>query len=257
MSERVTPDPIVDKMLANRAAHPEHDRACVHCGDTFKSVDGHQCRTHYEPPAGAERRTEPLTMTVTRDDGRDVQFTRDADGFWFSGGYSLNTWSEMLLNEIASLRARAVLPAEGAGTGNPRFSEELQALSFAEQSDPPSWPPTVKDLTDRERDDLLEIMDLATRHDDSLVRKVARFAVDLTNENDSLSRRVAALEAEKEILTGAIRWALGEEGDFGDEPEPMKVNGREIRRRYYWRSTLREMAFPAALEEEKGTAANE
>ena len=34
---------LVDKILASRAANPEHDRGCLLCGATFVLAMGHQC----------------------------------------------------------------------------------------------------------------------------------------------------------------------------------------------------------------------
>lgn len=59
---------------------------------------------------------------------------------------------------------------------------------------------------------------------------------------DSVARRVdecIALRREVERLTSAIRWALGEEGEFPEEPEPL---AGKYRRRFWWRSELRKRA---------------
>lgn len=40
-------------------------------------------------------------------------------------------------------------------------------------------------------------------------------------------------------LESAIRWALGEEGEFPDEPEPLRG---KYRRKYHWRTELRRRA---------------
>jgi hypothetical protein len=49
-------------------------------------------------------------------------------------------------------------------------------------------------------------------------------------ERDALARRVAELE-------DAVRWALGERGVFESAPMMQKP-------RYWWRTTLRHLAFP-------------
>lgn len=66
----------------------------------------------------------------------------------------------------------------------------------------------------------------------------------------TLAAQLAAVRAERDALraqvaklTDAIRWALGEEGEFHSEPEP--VPGKP-RRRYWWRSELHQRAFPDA-----------
>lgn len=56
----------------------------------------------------------------------------------------------------------------------------------------------------------------------------------------------ARLRARVERLEGAIRWALGEEGEWDEEPPPI---AGKWRRRYWWRSELRERA---ALKESEG-----
>lgn len=47
----------------------------------------------------------------------------------------------------------------------------------------------------------------------------------------------------RERLEGAIRWALGEVGEFPEEPQPL---AGKYRQRYYWRTGLRERAGLAA-----------
>lgn len=39
---------IVDRILANRRAHPEHDIACLLCGETYFEAQGHACSA--KPP---------------------------------------------------------------------------------------------------------------------------------------------------------------------------------------------------------------
>lgn len=51
--------------------------------------------------------------------------------------------------------------------------------------------------------------------------------------------QVAFLEAENERLVSAIRWALGEEGEF--PPDPARESGK-WRQPYYWRTELRRRA---------------
>lgn len=48
------------------------------------------------------------------------------------------------------------------------------------------------------------------------------------------------LRKESERLASAIKWALGEEGEFGEEPEPL---AGKYRRRFWWRTELRQRAF--------------
>lgn len=48
----------------------------------------------------------------------------------------------------------------------------------------------------------------------------------------------AAME-ERDRLRAAIRWALGEEGEFGEEPPPL---AGQYRQRYWWRTELRNRA---------------
>ncbi len=66
-----------------------------------------------------------------------------------------------------------------------------------------------------------------------------------------VSARVLELEARNQQLESAIRWALGDEGDFGAEPPP--INGRWLRA-FWWRGELRSRAAlgvsPAAPEKE-------
>lgn len=57
---------------------------------------------------------------------------------------------------------------------------------------------------------------------------------------DAQAARIASLES-------AVRWALGEEGEFPSPPEP--IPGKLIRR-YYWRGELRERAFGGGSRDE-------
>lgn len=41
-------------------------------------------------------------------------------------------------------------------------------------------------------------------------------------------------------LEDAILWALGEKGEFGEEPKPL---AGKYRRRFWWRTELRQRAF--------------
>lgn len=52
--------------------------------------------------------------------------------------------------------------------------------------------------------------------------------------NGSLRGRVRQLES-------AVLWALGENGEFSEEPPPL---AGKYRRKYWWRTELRERAFP-------------
>lgn len=58
-------------------------------------------------------------------------------------------------------------------------------------------------------------------------------------KRDELQRDLTLLTAERDRLASAIRWALGEEGNFGEEPPPL---AGKYRRRYWWRSELRRRA---------------
>lgn len=63
---------------------------------------------------------------------------------------------------------------------------------------------------------------------------------------DALTADVARLRAEMEQLRNAIRWALGEEGEFMPaEDEPLRPDGSPVAR-YWWRSELRRRAALAA-----------
>lgn len=64
--------------------------------------------------------------------------------------------------------------------------------------------------------------------------------VGIVGKAEARKRQVRDLHHEVARLTGAIRWALGEEGEFGDEPPPLA--GR-YRMRFWWRSELRRRAF--------------
>ena len=55
---------------------------------------------------------------------------------------------------------------------------------------------------------------------------------------------IARLRNENARLCAAIRWALGEEGQFSEEPPPL--NGK-WRQRFWWRTELRERAGSALL----------
>lgn len=61
----------------------------------------------------------------------------------------------------------------------------------------------------------------------------------MINERHDLAALLTQKDAEIEKLTKAIRWALGEEGEFGTEPEPL---AGKYRRRFWWRSELRQRA---------------
>jgi hypothetical protein len=52
------------------------------------------------------------------------------------------------------------------------------------------------------------------------------------------------IEAERDRLREAVRWALGEVGEFGEEPAPL---AGKHRRRFWWRKELRARAFGADL----------
>lgn len=49
----------------------------------------------------------------------------------------------------------------------------------------------------------------------------------------------AAAEERIAQLESAIKWALGEEGEFGEEPEPL---AGKYRRQFWWRTELRRRA---------------
>jgi len=61
-----------------------------------------------------------------------------------------------------------------------------------------------------------------------------RLETTIKNQN----RRIAELEAQLATLDLAVKWALGEEGNFG--PRPKKVGT------YWWRTELRKRAYPPA-----------
>ncbi len=52
-------------------------------------------------------------------------------------------------------------------------------------------------------------------------------------------QRQKRADTKVERLTAAIRWALGEDGEFGEEPPPL---AGKCRRRYWWRTELRQRA---------------
>lgn len=54
-----------------------------------------------------------------------------------------------------------------------------------------------------------------------------------------LRAELTALREERDRLRAAIRWALGEEGEFGEEPPPL---AGQYRQRYWWRTELRNRA---------------
>lgn len=60
-------------------------------------------------------------------------------------------------------------------------------------------------------------------------------------------QRANRLARENRRLREAILWALGENGEFAPEPEPLA--GR-WRRRYWWRTELRRRAFGSASGEQ-------
>lgn len=72
------------------------------------------------------------------------------------------------------------------------------------------------------------------RHIDAVEAKSNSWKSKYKAEVGSLRGRVRQLES-------AIRWALGEEGEFGEEPPPL---AGKYRRRFWWRTELRERAFP-------------
>lgn len=58
-----------------------------------------------------------------------------------------------------------------------------------------------------------------------------------------LTAELAASQERERVLREAIEWALGERGEFGDEPAPLvTASGTAYRRRYWWRTKLRERA---------------
>lgn len=61
---------------------------------------------------------------------------------------------------------------------------------------------------------------------------------------------VVALRARVAQLEAAIRWALGEEGEFpGEEPPPL---AGKYRRRYHWRKELQQRAALTSSPEAEG-----
>lgn len=67
-----------------------------------------------------------------------------------------------------------------------------------------------------------------------MLKENTRLAAELAESKryeDQNHQRIRELES-------AIRWALGEEGEFPDEPEPQG----KYRRKYYWRTELRKRA---------------
>lgn len=68
-----------------------------------------------------------------------------------------------------------------------------------------------------------------------------RMATDVDRLNlQSVMAFTDQLKSENARLHAAIRWALGEEGEFGEEPPPL---AGKYRRRYWWRGELRRRAF--------------
>lgn len=92
----------------------------------------------------------------------------------------------------------------------------------------------LRDLTTL-RAENARLAQLLAAYDDQYKRRTlydSRIIVDIRAENAALRQRVATLEA-------AIRWALGEEGTFSEEPPPL---AGKYRQRYWWRTELRQRA---------------
>lgn len=89
------------------------------------------------------------------------------------------------------------------------------------------------------------------------VRRAARKAVG--NKMAKLKKHIATVEAQSNAwklryravsgslrgrvreLEAAVLWALGENGEFSEEPPPL---AGKYRRKYWWRTELRNRAFP-------------
>lgn len=70
---------------------------------------------------------------------------------------------------------------------------------------------------------------------------------------DAAAYEVARLREEKKRLDAAIRWALGEVGEFSEEPP---LIGGMYPRRYHWRTELRRRAFGDAARSLPGEPKN-
>lgn len=98
---------------------------------------------------------------------------------------------------------------------------------------------------------------LAFTHPDAKLIASAPSSIEyLLERNDALEGELDALRAQLERLTGAVKWALGEEGEFSATPdelltvlragkESLRVRGsaRFVYPLYWWRSELRQRAF--------------
>jgi hypothetical protein len=79
--------------------------------------------------------------------------------------------------------------------------------------------------------------------------ELARLLREALSYIEAAESRETALREALEKAQSAIRWALGEEGEFGEEPAPL---AGKYRRRFWWRTELRERAAlssPAAPRE--------
>ena len=63
---------------------------------------------------------------------------------------------------------------------------------------------------------------------------------ELTERAEQAEAALTALQQERDRLSTAIEWALGERGEFGEEPPPL---AGLYRRRFWWRQELRTRAF--------------
>ena len=58
--------------------------------------------------------------------------------------------------------------------------------------------------------------------------------------HDDLMEALIELEAENNRYREAVKWALGQNGDFATQPDRDEYHGPE--RKYWWRAELRERA---------------
>jgi hypothetical protein len=90
-------------------------------------------------------------------------------------------------------------------------------------------------LTDAEAVRRLRIMYSLTEADRRALERGADAIEQLAALRPSPAPASDALREDNERLRAAIRWALGEEGEFPEEPPP----DSKWRRRYHWRAELR------------------
>jgi hypothetical protein len=87
--------------------------------------------------------------------------------------------------------------------------------------------------------DVRQVMERTTTEDSAKIQEPERATGDgdaIDAEVLSLRSQLTTLTQERDALVKAIRWALGEEGTFGEEPAPL---AGKYRRRFWWRSELR------------------